>query len=108
VQLLASLAAALCLVLVPTSEAAPAPSPQFPADLLVYAAIGKYILGTGVGIGKSSIPTIFFLRKQRRVFYVVVAYWDKNPKNRLNRDASPPPPPPYPFLNPSFLDMEVV
>ncbi len=57
-QLLASLAAALCLVLVPTSEAAPAPSPQFPADLLVYAAIGKYILGTGVGIGKSSIFTI--------------------------------------------------
>jgi hypothetical protein len=74
VQLLASLAAALCLVLVPTSEAAPAPSPQFPADLLVYAAIGKYILGTGVGIGKSSILTIFICNdkeaKKARFFFI--------------------------------------
>jgi hypothetical protein len=73
VQLLASLAAALCLVLVPTSEAAPAPSPQFPADLLVYAAIGKYILGTGVGIGKSSIlfspsSSLILRSKEGKVF----------------------------------------
>ncbi len=72
-QLLASLAAALCLVLVPTSEAAPAPSPQFPADLLVYAAIGKYILGTGVGIGKSSIlfspsSSLILRSKEGKVF----------------------------------------
>ena len=55
VQVVASLAAAVCLLLLPGSEAAPAP--QFPADLLVYAAIGKYIIGSGVGLGKI-FPTL--------------------------------------------------
>jgi hypothetical protein len=48
--LIVSLAVAVCLLLLPGSQAAPAP--QFPTDLLIYAAIGKYVLGSGIGLGK--------------------------------------------------------
>ncbi len=95
-QLLASLAAALCLVLVPTSEAAPAPSPQFPADLLVYAAIGKYILGTGVGIGKSAITTIFIKgSKEGKVFLRRRCILEQKPIEKGCYYS--PPPHPIPF-----------
>ena len=59
-QLLACLAVALCL-LVPAYETAPAPSPQFPTDLLIYAAIGKYIIGSGVGLGKCKLSLCVIL-----------------------------------------------